>query len=318
MLCTGLVGTYDSPKNRGPFEFFFDEEAKTLTSRPFFSCSGAKCVTFFKSYVVTVFEDKPAEKAGIILLDKKGNELSRFADEKVGACFITSDENFIYTANYHDGAVFIYTVKNEKIILVKKIFIQEGAGCHQALRHGNLLLIPCLLLDCLKLYDVENDYAPCGEITFKKGTGPRHGVFTSDDYFYLVSELSNELFCYHWPKGKEATLLTSLSYLPQKEEKKSSSAAIRLTSDEKYLYISTRGSDLLSSFSLKEHLPQLLDQKNCGGSHPRDFILAASEKYLLIANRLSNELIALAVSKGKIGAVCAKTAIPACIGIILA
>lgn len=315
----GLVGTYDSDEHQGLYRFCFDEAKEAFTAcQPFYTCSGAKCAAYVGDGIVTVFEDKAQHRAGILLLDKAGQLLDSFADENVGACFIAADGNLVYTANYHDGAAFVYRINGRKIELVKKIAVQPKAGCHQVIRRGDLLLVPCLLLDRINLYDCKNDYEPCGAITFAPGTGPRHGIFKrGGEEFYLVSELSNQLFHYHWPQQGAPNLVETLDFLPQEERKNSASAAIRLSQDERHLYLSTRGSDLLSVFALGDET-QLIQQCSCGGSHPRDFVLSQTGSYLLVTNRSTDELVALPIAAdGRVGVSCAKVHVPSCIGITL-
>lgn len=77
--------------------------------------------------------------------------------------------------------------------MTKRIDIQTKAGCHQVILHDDYLLIPCLLMDEIRIFKRSEDFALVKILKFPQGTGPRHGVFNSEHTrFYLVSELSNE------------------------------------------------------------------------------------------------------------------------------
>ena len=89
----------------------------------------------------------------------------------------------------------VYQIVNNKLKLIKQISIQNKAGCHQVVLYKNYLIVPCLLLDQVRIFDINNDYDLVKTLTFPAKTGPRHGVFNHDySHFYLVSELSSEFF----------------------------------------------------------------------------------------------------------------------------
>ena len=73
---------------------------------------------------------------------------------------------------------------------------------------------------------------------------------------------------------------------------------MRLSQDGRFLYVSTRGIDLLSVFRLDGGAPALLQQRPCGGSHPRDFALSPDGDWLLCLNRDSGSLASFPVDRG--------------------
>jgi 6-phosphogluconolactonase len=74
-------------------------------------------------------------------------------------------------------------------------------------------------------------------------------------------------------------------------------AAIRLTRDGKYLFVSHRGADTVSVFSVPEEgrSLSLLHNIPCGGRGPRDMVLTPDEKFILCANERSGDLTVLAL-----------------------
>ena len=105
-----------------------------------------------------------------------------------------------------------------------------------------------------------------GSLEFPPGTGPRHGTIDNDFRLFLVSELSNELFVYDWQNGPLPTLRAQLPVLPAgfTSAKPPASAAIRLSPDERFLYVSTRFADVITVFELENStngtLPRAVQQ----------------------------------------------------------
>ena len=125
----------------------------------------------------------------------------------------------------------------------------------------------------------------------------------------MVSELSNELFIFNVNKN-QFKLEQTLSVLPEashlasadgvsKKERESvkkaepAAAAIRLTSDEKFLYISIRGLDILAAINVQGEKAAVIQHSSCGGVHPRDFILSPDENFLLAANRFAGGIVSI-------------------------
>lgn len=317
MKYTGYIGTYDAANSKGIYRFSFDDETGRITCpTSFFQANDCKCITRIGDDLAIT--GKFNGNGGICLLADNGSVLDRITVENASPCFITTQNNLIYTANYHDGNIMIYKVNDHQLNIIKKLAIANEAGCHQVILAHERIFVPCLNLDCVNVYLPKNNFALVDKISFNERTGPRHGIFTSNGKnFYLVSELSNELFYFSWQANK-CVLQKQLSIL-KSQTKNSSTAAIRLSPDERFLYISTRGSDLLSVFSLHMHIPSLIQQIPCAGSHPRDFLLSSNGNYLLVVNRFSNELVSLHIDKdtGLIGQVVDKAPVCEGVGIVL-
>lgn len=316
----GYIGTYNTEHSRGVYSFSFDEQTGRLhDARAFCSADDAKCVDIGGGYLFAGLSRDG--KGGMASLDcDTGRILSSYLAEHKPPCFVKYEDGFIYTANYHDGAVMVYRRGDSGVELVKRIDIMPKAGCHQVAVHGRYIIVPCLLLDELRIFDRENDFSFVEAIPFDEGTGPRHGIFNAaHSRFYLVSEYSNELFTFE-VNDLSFDLVNRINLLSADRREGSSSAALRLSPDERYLYISTRGADLLTVLSLQdEGSPRIIQQTACGGSHPRDFMLAGGGRYLLCVNRDSDDLISFSVDSfsGRIGHIIDRVSVPHGVGICL-
>ena len=288
-MTTGYIGTYASPESKGVYRFTFDRESGRMTEPTLlYEAPDAKWISLLGKRLV--FPVKRERGAGVCFLDTEGQSVCEILEEIHTPCHILQEGKFVYTANYHDGTVMVYDTEGKKPVTVLRLENGKKAGCHQILLHENLLLVPCLEQDKICFYDREKDFARAGEIPFPNGAGPRHGTFNREHTgLYVVSERSNELFCYR-VRGKEFTLYKTLPLLPE-EEKNGAAAAVRLTGDQSFLYLSVRGQDLLICVDMRGEEPTLLQYEKSGGVHPRDFILSGDERFMLTANREDGAIV---------------------------
>lgn len=291
------VGTYYSEKSKGIYRFTFDTERGQMTEPElFYRADNAKWVSVEGNTMAVPIER--AGRAGTCFLEvREGSVCSseEILEEKQTPCYILQKGSYVYTANYHEGNVMVYHLEKGKPTLVKRIENGNEAGCHQIMLHDTCLLVPCLAQDRIRLFDITHDFIPAGEILFPKGSGPRHGVFNrSHSRLYVVSEWSNELFVFA-VRGKEFRLLQIVSVLPDEiqEDENAAAAAIRLTRDERFLYISVRGADIITAFEIKENEAVVLQHVFCGGQHPRDCILSEDERFLLSVNRFAGGIVSM-------------------------
>lgn len=282
---TGYIGTYATENGGGIYRFQFNGETQSFTEMKLaYPMRDAKYLSLYENWLVAPCME---DEAGITLIDLDAKNLpySLFMEDQT-ACYVTQDDEFVYTANYHEGCVLIYQKEDAKLKFHKRIDSKEHAGCHQVILHEHYLMVPCLLLDKIMIYDCQKDYEVCGELTFAEGSGPRHGVFTKNhETFYLISELSNELYQYR-VDGVQFTLVKQISLL---ENVRGGGAALRLSEDEKTLYASIRGSDTIHVIDAV-HM-QVMQMVSSGGEHPRDIALSPKGDYLLAVNRYSNNLV---------------------------
>ena len=302
------AGTYTSKSSKGIYSFEV-EDGKLSNVQKFCEIKNPKYLSKKNNLIVTVADFD--HDSGVALIDAKGEIIDKVAFEERTSCYVTTDGNDIYTANYHTGIISHIEIQENKLKYINSIQIQDGAGCHQVLVWNDNLLVPCLFLDRIVILD--KSLKKVGSIPFTANTGPRHGVFTKDnEYLYLVSELSNELFVIHTGDWKIEyqipVLMNGLKHIRD-------TAAIRLSEDEKYLYVSTRTQDVISVIELEGHCPTVIQTTSCGGKHPRDFILV--DKYLLCANRNSNEVVCFMIHEdGTLGKITSRIEVPEAVSLL--
>lgn len=296
-LAECYIGTYDSEESKGVYRFLFDPDTgKMWEPELFYEARNAKWVSIDGCRMAFPVEGQNG--AGTCFLEigeDGGHRAVEILEEKQTPCYILQDGDYVYTANYHEGTVMVYHWKDKIPSLVRRIENGTGAGCHQILLHGRFILVPCLAQDRIRMFDTQDGFAPAGELVFPEGSGPRHGVFNREHTkLYVVSELSNELYVFQ-VEGREFKLVQSLSVLPVTEAANvaPASAAIRLTADERFLYISVRGMNLLAVVDVGHEMASVIQHRSSGGDHPRDFVLSGDERFLLVANRLEGGIVCM-------------------------
>ncbi|MCR4632906.1 MAG: lactonase family protein [Erysipelotrichaceae bacterium] len=301
------AGTYTVKDSKGIYRFDF-EDGKFSDPELFCAINSSKYLCAYGDKIIAICDKE--EESGLSLIDEKGNILDTVLFEKPSSCYVTVHEDKVYTANYHAGTLSCLRIKEDKFELLKTVLIKDKAGCHQVLFHEDKILVPALFLDKVLVFDEDLDLT--GEIVFPSGSGPRHGVFNKEHTkLYLVSELSNELFVID-PKRME--ICEQIALLENGEKHVEGTAAVRLNEEESFLYASTRGKNVLSVIDVRGKA-KLLQNADCGGDHPRDFILIG--KYLLCANRFSDEAVCFKIEEdGRIGDECGRIGVPEAVCLI--
>lgn len=302
------AGTYTAKSSQGIYSFSF-EDGRLSSSQLFCEIKNPKYLTKKDNCLITVADFD--YESGVALINAEGDIKNIIAFEKRTSCFITSEDDDIYTANYHTGVVTHLKLVQDELKFINSIQIQDGAGCHQILVFHDRILVPCLFLDRVFIFD--RSLKKIGSIHFNANTGPRHGVFSKDGkYLYLVSELSNELFVI---ETDEWNIVHQIPVLMSKEIHVRDTAAIRLSDDEKFIYVSTRTKDVISVIELEDHKPTVIQTVSCGGKHPRDFVLLG--QYLLCANKNTNEVVSFKINDdGTLGKIVDRIEVPEVVALI--
>lgn len=309
-MLTGYCGTYASSGGRGVYRFLFDEKTGRFGDVPLvLEAQDAKCLC--RTGPALAAPVREGERAGILLFSPDGTRLAESLFENGTGCHLLRAGRRLFSANYHEGTVTV--CDPETLEVLGRIEAGTGAGCHQTLVSGGLILVPCLELDEVRIYD--GTLEQIGKISFPAGTGPRHGVFDrAGQRLFLVSERSSRLFVFR---------VCGRDFVPEASAaitEGGGTAAVRLSADERFLYVSTRGEDVLTVFRICGCDAERVQQISCGGRHPRDFDLTPDGNWLLCLNRDSGNLVSFPVDRktGLLGGPSGEAPIPAGSGILLA
>ena len=272
-----------------------------------------KCVARKGSILASAIELEG--RAGVALWDARHPctpPFSMCCPEKQTPCHLRFSGSSLLAANYHEGLFTVYRTDSHNLSCATQIACGEKAGCHQSLGRRGFILVPCLEQDQVRIFD--RKFSPRGVILFPADSGPRHGIFhPKDRTLWMVTERSHELYHFNYADTRYQ-LLQQVSILPKDhpEYAASTTAAIRLSPDGRFLYTSTRGADIMSVFALDADGAHLIQQVPCGGKHPRDFILSDDGRYVLVLCRDSDDLFSFPrdAETGKLGEIVSHIHVP--------
>lgn len=217
----------------------------------------------------------------------------------------------IYIANYVSGSVTQFTLNPDGRFGDRTVFThsgrsivpvrQESPHCHNTvlMPDGKTLIVVDLGLDGLMQYPLDEDGRITGDpvrIPTPAGSGPRHIVFSADGRFaYVVCELGNRVLTYT-VQGSAMELVDDLPTIPETVTERSACAAIRLTEDERFLYLTNRYTETLARFTVGPdgRLGNRLLTPT-GGKTPRDCTVAPEGRFILCAHQDSDNVTLLSL-----------------------
>ncbi|MFI3260458.1 MAG: beta-propeller fold lactonase family protein [bacterium] len=298
-----FVGTYQ-PDGRGIYSFQINEDTGILTSESLFSeVKNSKYLAYYDKYIFSIIEEN--DKSGICVINNEGEIIDKLLCESICPCYIKYYKNFIYTANYHLGTINKFKFENNKLELVSNYTIAPKAGSHQIIIDGDRLFVPCLLLDNILVFDLELNFQD--KIKFPESSGPRHGVISKENNsLFIITELSNKIYQVNLTTYdvKDCNML-----LASDDSSNTFSAALKMNLNSNYLYTSTRGEDIISIIEISDDKLLFSSKFSTEGFEPRDILAVCSNKYLLVANKNSNEVVSFSLEDNSL---ISKVTIPGC------
>ncbi|WAJ71223.1 lactonase family protein [Catenovulum adriaticum] len=125
------------------------------------------------------------------------------------------------------------------------------------------------------------------------GDGPRHLAFhPTHSKAYLLNELSNSLVVFEQDLTTgELNRVQKISTLKPDFTEHSQAAAIRISADGRFVYVSNRGENTIAAFKvLQSGLVEHIQTISTGSDWPRDFNFSAEQDYLLVANTRGDQV----------------------------
>jgi 6-phosphogluconolactonase len=246
-----------------------------------------------------------AETGKLSLLNKQS---SKGADP----CSIINDGKNVIVANYSGGNISVFAKNNDGSISEAKQVVQHsGKGFNPSRQEASHMHMVCFSPD--KKYVLANDlgldkvsvyqYNPNSKnevlqlkesIAVKPGSGPRHLTFSKDGKFvYLIQELDATLTTFSFDKKGNLRKIAETNILPKGFQGGTGAAAIKISSDGKFLYVTDRVDvNAISVYKiLKNGGVELKQQTSTLGKGPRDFTIDPSGNFLLVGNQLTNTIV---------------------------
>jgi 6-phosphogluconolactonase len=239
---------------------------------------------------------KEADEGGIAFFNQ-GQLINQCVEKGAPPCYVYFDEKhqLVYSANYHGGRINTYGLNEEGLYDNQRIVFGEGSKAHYINYHPQLerVVVCDLGKDQVHFFEVQPDTQLKLKTSFNapQGSGPRHAVnHPTEQIVYVFSELSSEVFVLKY-EDDQVTLMQKVSALPDDYDGIKWGAAIRISQDGRYLYVSNRAHDSLTVFSVQTDFSlKMIQNISTYGVQPRDFNLSLDDALCLVANHDTNTL----------------------------
>ncbi|WP_099974425.1 lactonase family protein [Lactobacillus terrae] len=301
-----LFSGYTKNDGKGVYKSSLDTETNTLTTPELLVELNNPTYIDVTNDLKLIALAKDGDKGGIVVYDINNEPTLLDSDfsESTSPSHVKFDESrrLIFSAYFHLSKVKIDRLNEEnKIEHLSEInFTGSGPRPEQdqskphysALTPDGKLIICDYGNDHISIYDIDDPYNPklLTDCLAPSGYAPRHLVFHPEESIaYVACELSSKVLVMKYDEeDSRLTLIDEVS--ATKDEQKNTTAAIRISKDGKYVYVSTRGADTIAIFETSDYGKRLrkITTLKTLGQGPRDFDLDPTNDYLVVANQDSN------------------------------
>lgn len=306
MIETVYFGTYTQKTSKGIYAADFDTETGQLDNLRLLAKEGSPTYLAFSSDGYLYSVSKQEGRGGIASFNPDFQLINQVLEERSGLCYVSVDDKrqLIYGVNYHKGQLLIYKRQNDgKLNLVNKLQC-HGAGPHTNQDRSHLhfadltpdkYLVTCDLgTDSLTSYDINADgkLTKIGNYQAAPGAGCRHLIFHPDfKIAYMICELNATIEVLIYDGYGQFEHCQTISTLPDDYHGFNACAAIRISSDGKFVYASNRGHNSIAVFEVTgDGILETRQIISTSGENPRDFNLSPDGKFLLAAHQDSDNV----------------------------
>lgn len=306
-----LIGTYTKKTSKGAYEATLDTDAGKITDvkLAFPSQKPAYLQVGDNDLVFAVKQD--GDQGGVAsysLKDDNAKMLSEVLAAGAPPAYVglDKDRQLLYSANYHTAKINVFKINPDGTLTQTDSVTHEGATgpqpeqeaphVHYADLTPDKRLVVCDLgMDLIVVYDVSADGKLTAVSHYKceDGFGTRHLTFhPNGKYAYVLGELSSklEVLKYNAADGTFKHVQT-VKTIPADWTAHNGAAAIRISSDGKFIYTSNRGENTIAVFAIQpDFTVKHIQSISTEGDFPRDFNLSKDETYLLASNQNSDNL----------------------------
>ncbi|MEU3840102.1 lactonase family protein [Streptomyces sp. NPDC028635] len=229
-----------------------------------------------------------------------------------GPTFLSLYDGHVLTADYGSGSVTAVPVRADGTLApaASGVLRHTGSGPHSKRQQGphahqvqpdpsgRWAVSVDLGTDSVRVCTlVDGSPSVHREFAMRPGSGPRHLEFhPSGGYAYLVNELTPTVTVCRWDAvGGALTPLAETPVLPHAPAGDAYPSGIVASPDGRFLWIATRGEDVLSVFAVEGggEVLRLAGTVPCGGHWPR--ALTEADGVLYVANERSGDVTWFAV-----------------------
>lgn len=309
---TIYLGGYTREDNKGIHALSLDTENKTFGEDKLIIEENNPTYLTLSKDGNHLFTLSDGDEPGVAHYEKNNDQFNFKGRTKVfdaNGCYLTYDEttNVLLVANYKKGELAVVDVNEDGSLTVADIIQHTSpVGPHenQDFAHAHYIhptndhkfILSCDLgTDEVHTYQLTDEHK-LDEVSVYKaapGTGPRHLVFHhSLPIVYLLGELDYTVTVLHIQDDGKLVAGEIYDTIPTDWSEFNSSAAIRLSVDNKFLYVSNRGHNSITVFSVSEDGQTLEEIQNVSteGDFPRDFNFNADESFVIVGHQFQPQI----------------------------
>jgi 6-phosphogluconolactonase len=323
-----LVGTQTTGASKGIYAYHFDDVTGELAQiglaaeadNPTFLALAPRGERVFVVNEIDHYEGKDSGAVSSFTLDRKSAKLTSVNEVPSlggGPCHVAVDHtgHCVFAANYGGGSAASFAVGDGGRLSDAVSFFQyTGHGpdpTRQKAPHAHrvtvspenrFLLVNDLGLDEIHIYRLDAataKLAPNEPSVWKSapGAGPRALRFhPSGKWAYCLNEMKATVTVLRWD-GMRGTLETvqDVSMMPEGGHGTPAASEIVLDKQARFAYAANRLDDFMVTFAISpDGRLTVVDRSSCGGKTPRHIALAPGERWLLVANQVSDNIAVFA------------------------
>jgi 6-phosphogluconolactonase len=314
------VGTFSVRGSQGIYAFVFNRAKRTLTPlQTVPSLESPSFVTIHPTgkflYSVNRGKANVTDQGGSVSaygIDPKTGRLNGLGHKSSygeGPCYVAVDQTgkFLFVSHYGDGNLTISSLFSDgsigNVTDSKKYSGNSVNAERQTSPHihssvlspdNKFLYVMDLGTDKIYIYEFNPENgtlnpANTPEAYVIPGAGPRHfTLHPSGNFAYLAEELTSTVGVFSVDKatGALTILQDTVKSLPKNFNERNTSADIQTDPAGKYLYMSNRGANVISIFSIAaDGTIKLIGHQSTGGQVPRNFLIDPKGEFLFAANQ---------------------------------
>ena len=313
------IGTYTDGDSQGIYKYVLHSTGKMDSLGLAVEAENPSYLAFSpdRKFLLAISEVNTIEGSGSVASYLvSGDQLKLMNRRSSGGahpCFVAvSPEGFVLTANYTGGNVSLLKLDAQgrlSELLDLEQHSGQGTTPRQLAPHAHSAWFKPRSTDIVSIDLGTNELwfsslepeqqkllpAEPQKLALPPGAGPRFLAFhPNGQWLYVVNELNSTVSLVQ-STGNDYALGDSYSTLPADFAEANTCAHILLSADGKFLYASNRGHNSIAVFAvnLEDGSLTLLGNKACGGEGPRNFVFSPDERFLLVANQHSANVVSL-------------------------
>lgn len=293
---TLLIGTYTGKGSQGIYTCRFNQQSGEF-SQPQLLVEVANpsflTLSEDEKYLYAVSEGWQAPALNAYRYDSKTRSATLINSQPThggSPCHVALHQGYAYTANYMGGSLTAFKLGKDGALgepqLKQFSTPEQRSHIHGIFEAADRKSIYVTDLGCDAVYEITPPLTLRHTTHIEKGSGPRHMV-VGKKMAYLINEYSGKVT--QLKKSKEG--LEVVASFPSDSVGGRGSADIHMSKDGRFLYASNRlKADGVSTFEVKRDGSLRKIAYTDTGIHPRNFNLTPNGRYLLVAERDSDQI----------------------------